>query len=346
MASALNCTSDKDCLSLLKVCDETQGRFFSLCDCSPKFGWKGEDCDDASGALIFNRTAAVILVLTGIPLLFFTGWLFSVYVRKYKKNKSTALGRSVTLLGTVIIADLFLMTEFSFDLITYFKPTSFVSKDNDIEPKFQDQRDLVSLSAILLILFVGAQNIVVWLSYICELAVYFPEQTVIKGTQMRIGTFVIFLILTVAKISLFSLGLIDLWQNLLTVVAGIGAIVYTIGYFYLMKYFQTLTKSLDNVNISQLFALISFTYRVNLCAILVLCVASVIIVVFGEENEETLEAGQFNFSILLLFVANICLYTLIGSVPHYFYHSQPWKKKTVIENTKISSTVMQDFSKS
>lgn len=330
MSGSITCTSNEVCLSLIKVCVASQEQDgVSFCDCSPDFGWTGEDCDEISNALIFNRVAAGVLVLVGIFLSCFSIWLLTVYVKRYKENKSTALWRSVMLLTTISLANLFLIAEFSFDLVIFGKANIFISKDDEIEPKFQDERDLVSLSAILLSIFVVAQNIVVWLSYICELAVYFPEKTVIKGTQMRIGTFVVVSILAVAKIGLFAVGLIDLWKSLLSLLAGIGAIVYTIGYFYLMKYFRNLTKSLDNFSITKVFALITFTYRVNLCATCIICVSAGLRIVFAERNEETLGVGEFNFFVLSKFVSNMCLFIILGSVSNYFYKRQPWKKKTV-----------------
>lgn len=322
------CSSNAECLNDgLKECigiNNDNSSFF--CDCSPKFGWTGEDCDEASPALIFNAIASGVLIFTGIPLFIFCCWLLNLYVSKYKEKKCAVLRRIILLLSTVLLAYLCLMTTFSLDLVSYVNPSKFKVEDDEIVSEYVLQRNTMDLIALLLILFSGVQLIVVWLSYICDLSSHFPEKTLLKGNQLRIGVIVVMVVLIVVGVTCFALGEFELYRSFLVGLAGIGVILYTIGYFYLTWYLKNLIKSLKSVFISEFFQLITFTYRLNLSALFVLIVFGVLRETIGDKYEENLQSGEFNYSILFLFVMNISLYVLLTSVSRFCLCSQPWEK--------------------
>lgn len=321
-----NCTSNEDCLDSLKVCLEIEQSNEFFCDCSPVFGWKGVSCDEPTLVLWINRCSLGLLVLISIFLSIFCGNLLKVYATQYIKKRTLAYRRSVILLFSVFLALLFMMTIFILDLVPYFNSTFFVEDKGTLVQKFLVQREGLALSGLLLILFSAIQLIVVWLSYICELAVYFPEKTTLKGNQLRVGALLVMFILTIIQITLFSLSYIEIWRTLLVGVVGIGCILYIIGYFYLMNYLKELLGSLPRGSIKEFFSLIKVTYRVNLAALFVIIVAQTLLQTIGKKNIANLKIGDLNISLYFNFVSNICLFIFLASVTRFSYYSQPWRK--------------------
>lgn len=312
MAEERECNISSDCNPIdngvVKVCYEAA--IFSdevfFCDCSPWYGWKGENCDELTGQNIFYFITLLVTAIWAFLLLiaiFRTLYLHFRYGIKKSRFDPVILTGSFIFVGALLILVHALGTMPSmlisdrFEIVLY----DILGDDEDFEDVSTNAGKGLGYSLLIGASLAGLASVHIfasWQKIIINASRFSGErkQLIANGTLRAMNVFIFFFLLVVTISTIVDqLAISTLFIAVLAIVL---AIVYPIAYLLLRKTFRNL-EVIGEEYVKRMVDLIRYCCLVNAIA---LFTTGIILTIFYSlliDFDAVLTPGKFNYIVAL-----------------------------------------------
>lgn len=272
-----------------------------FCDCSNYHGWVGENCDEETPFVYWERAVSIVYVIFQLYFVLIpitrTVFFYTCYRLKTKKPVEKQ-GNNVALSIAFFIWTLsaFFIANVALRVRTFYDPNFFVVKvfnfRETIQAGYYDCEyttfllgTICHLLAIVLIMFS-------WLSVLVKVSEIFPNtENIISERSLQKIIATSSLLISVAFITLFILT--D--KVFLTVFTSVLTLVGTL--FFLVTYFRfrKVTKTMIGSGSSKQLNLIATTFKVNVTCFTLITVLSAIFFALATQHLRVLGVGAFNY---------------------------------------------------